>query len=318
VAEANRHNGLAPTPNAWTIAKMTPPNADLSRSAILQLGKAAVVWWSPLSGQENVGDFLSFYFVNRLFKAARVDADVYRLVGSVITATRIQKDVASIAGRSDARIAFWGCGCREDEALPPDALAHASFHGVRGPLTRRVLGLSPDTPLGDPGLLLPLLHVPGASERTRNRTIFVPHILDVLRTPQEMLQQCSEADLLVSPIVENTLPAVEQFIDDICSADFVMAGSLHAAIIACAYGVPFSYFDTGYIDQPFKWRDFSASIGTGTYFPRTRGDAETVYRQFLNGRIRRPPLAPLLQAAPLEPRDGILERARGHAWPEAA
>lgn len=297
---------------------MTPPNADLGRSAILQLGKTAVVWWSPLDGRENVGDFLSFYFINRLFKAARIPADVYRLVGSVITATRIRKDVELIARRKNARVAFWGCGCRDDEALPSDILAHASFHGVRGPLTRRVLGLPPDTPLGDPGLLLPLLYTPAASERAHNRTIFVPHILDVLNKPEETLLQGSGADLLVSPIVENTLVAVERFIDDICSANFVLAGSLHAAIIACAYGVPFSYFDTGYIDQPFKWRDFSASIDTGTHFPRTRGDAEAVYHQFLKGRIRRPPLAPLLQAAPLEPRDDVLARARTHAWPETA
>ncbi len=297
---------------------MMPPNADLSRSAILQLGRTAVVWWSPLQGQENVGDFLSFYFVNRLFRAARIQADVYRLVGSVITATRIRKDVEHIARRNDARVAFWGCGCRDDEALPSDILAHASFHGVRGPLTRRVLGLPPDTPLGDPGLLLPLLYTPAVSERSRNRTIFVPHILDVLNKPQETLLQGSGADSLVSPIVENTPAAVERFIDDICSANFVLAGSLHAAIIACAYGVPFSFFDSGYIDQPFKWRDFSASIDTGTHFPRTRGDAEAVHDRFLKGRIRRPPLAPLLQAAPLEPRDDILARALTHAWPEAA
>jgi len=296
---------------------MAPPGTDPGDSAILQLGKAAVVWWSPLSGQENVGDFLSFYFINRLFTATRVNADVYRLVGSVITGSRIRRDVESIARKSDARIAFWGCGCRDVEAVPPALKAHASFHGVRGPLTRVVLGLPPDTPLGDPGLLLPLLHVPRTSDRSRNKTIFVPHIRDVLNRPKEALLQGSGAELLVSPVIDNTLDAVERFIDDICSADFVIAGSLHAAIIACAYGVPFSYFDTGYVDQPFKWRDFSASIGTGTYFPRTRQDAEAVYRHFLKGRIRRPPLAPLLMAAPLRPRDEIVELARMHAWPEA-
>ena len=40
---------------------MAPPGTDLGRSAILQFGKVAIVWWSPLSGKENVGDFLSFY-----------------------------------------------------------------------------------------------------------------------------------------------------------------------------------------------------------------------------------------------------------------
>jgi hypothetical protein len=31
-----------------------------------------------------------------------------------------------------------------------------------------------------------------------------------------------------------------------------LAGALHGAIIACAYRVPFAYYDSGKIDLPFK------------------------------------------------------------------
>jgi hypothetical protein len=292
---------------------MTKMQADLQRSAMLRVGRGTAVWWSPIDGKENVGDYLSFYFLNRLFEGIQTEADVYRLIGSVIAPGMITSDVETVARKADARILFWGCGCRDDSGLPPALRAHAAFHGVRGPLTRDVLRLSPDTPLGDPALVLPLLHSPRLSERTRNKTIFVPHIRDMLDQPHDRLLQGAGADLLVSPIIDSNLDAVERFIDDICSASFVMAGSLHGAIIACAYGIPFSFFDTGYVDQPFKWRDFSASIDVGAHFPRTRRDSEIVYEHFLEGRMRRPPLAPLLKAAPMVVRGDVMARAEAQA-----
>lgn len=288
--------------------------ADAQRSAMLRLGNATAIWWSPIEGKENIGDYLTLYFINRLFEGVRVKADVYRLVGSVIAPHVIASDVETVAKKSDASISFWGCGCRDDRKLPDALLRHVSFHGVRGPLTRDVLQLPSETPLGDPALLLPLLYAPRRVPRTANRTIFAPHIRDVLFDAEDSLLRRAQADVLVSPVIDSSLDAVERFIDEVCSASFVMAGSLHAAIIACAYGIPFSFFDTGYVDQPFKWRDFSASVGVGTYFPTTRDDAERVHRQFLAGRISRPPLAPLLRAAPMVPRADIVAKAEAHVW----
>ena len=40
----------------------------------------------------------------------------------------------------------------------------------------------------------------------------------------------------------------------IVAAEFVLAGALHAAVVACAYDVPFAYYDSGDIDLPFKCR----------------------------------------------------------------
>lgn len=293
---------------------IAPYKADPQRSGMLRLGGSAVTWWSPIEGKENIGDYLTFYFINKLFEGIRVEADVYRLIGSVIAPHVIARDVAAAAKVRDARIAFWGCGCREDRRLPDELLRHASFMAVRGPLSRDVLNLPGETPLGDPALLLPLLYSPRPSALSANRTIFVPHIRDILDHTEERLLGLSQADAIVSPVIDSRLDAVERFIDDVCSARFIIAGSLHAAIIACAYGIPFAFFDTGYVDQPFKWRDFSASIGVGTYFPTNRSDAERVHAHFLEGRIRRPPLGPLLRAAPMRPRAGIMAKAEAHHW----
>jgi hypothetical protein len=292
-----------------------PTKANALRSASLRVGRGHAVWWSPIPGKENVGDYLTFYFISKLFEAVRAEADVYRLIGSVISANVITTDIGTVARKSDARIAFWGCGCRDDSEIPQPLRQHAEFLSVRGPLTRDVLRLPEQIALGDPAFVLPLVYSPRPSLRSENRTIFIPHIRDVLHEAEGALLRVSEADLLVSPVIDSAIDAVERFIDDVCSAKFVMAGSLHGAIIACAYGIPFSFFDTGYVDQPFKWRDFSASIGTGTYFPRTRRDAEDVYQRLLAGRMRRPPLAPLLRAAPMVPRAAIMARADAHAWP---
>lgn len=293
---------------------MTPQKADAQRSAMLRIGNGVVIWWSPIDGRENVGDYLTFYFLNRLFSGVRLEADVYRLVGSVIAPGVIASDVETVARKSDAQIAFWACGCREDRELPKALLQHAHFFGVRGPLTRDLLRLPADTPLGDPALLLPLVHAPRPSASIKGKTIFIPHIRDMLGETPARLLALSQADMLVSPIVDSSLAAVEQFIDEVCSADFVIAGSLHAAIIACAYGVPFSFFDTGYVDQPFKWRDFAASVDIGTHFPRSRRDAELVYQNFIEGRVKRPPLAPLLGCAPMLPQPALVARAAAHAW----
>jgi len=67
------------------------------------------------------------------------------------------------------------------------------------------------------------------------------------------------ADALFSPVVEEKQDIVD-LIEKISGARFVLAGSLHAAIIAHAYRVPFALLDAGYINCPPKWEDWLASI----------------------------------------------------------
>jgi hypothetical protein len=38
---------------------------------------------------------------------------------------------------------------------------------------------------------------------------------------------------------------------------FVLTGSLHGAILAQAYGVPWAAYDDGYVDVPEKWYDWA-------------------------------------------------------------
>jgi hypothetical protein len=66
----------------------------------------------------------------------QVEADVYRLVGSVIETTYILSDLRHIVGLQSGHIAYWCCGKRTTVPLEPKVQAMCSFFGARGPLTR--------------------------------------------------------------------------------------------------------------------------------------------------------------------------------------
>ena len=114
------------------------------------------------------------------------------------------------------------------------------------------------------------------------------------------------------------LPHLREIIRLIAGADFVLSGSLHAAIAACAYGVPFAFFDSGHVDVPFKWDDFAASIGILPLFARTLAEGRAIYGDVLAATCRPPALSPLLHAAPFQVLPDMLLRALVHdGWCDA-
>jgi len=202
------------------------------------------------------------------------------------------------------------CGQRDEKIIDRRLRTRCHFHGVRGPLTRNRLELPADTVIGDPALLLPLLHEPQLLPNLAGRTICVPHFHD--RASDERILEQSGADLLLRPTLPPSLDALLKMIDMICSADFVLAGALHAAIIACAYHKPFAYFIENYVDLPFKWLDFSASVNIPTLFARNIPEAKRAWSTLLAPTLHRPPLAPILSTFPGPLQPGLLEQAA--AW----
>jgi len=269
-----------------------------------------LIWW--LQGQEcqNFGDYLTEFLWNNLAEEMRVPGDGYRLIGSAIDEAIIDRDLRGLGKWERGRIVFWCCGLRDGKPLGPEFVARSVFCGVRGPLTRDALNLPPSTPFGDPALLLPLLHEPIPHERTNGKTVCLPHFLD--ENSEGRLLEMTGADVIVRPSVANSPEALTEILDEISSADFVLAGSLHAAIAACAYGVPFCYFDSGYVDLPFKWRDFSASVNIGTSFVDNVAEGRKIYETTIRPRLHRPLLFPILAAAPFRVRPPQLLRAALH------
>jgi hypothetical protein len=119
----------------------------------------------------------------------------------------------------------------------------------------------------------------------------------------EQLERQAGGARVVRPTV-TSFAALEELFKSISAADFILCGSLHAAIVACAYKRPFAFWDTGHVDVPFKWRDFAASIGIQASFASDLKSGRQVY-ETVRGRIVTPKLTPLLGCCPFAVRPEV-------------
>ncbi|WP_246731609.1 polysaccharide pyruvyl transferase family protein [Methylocapsa sp. S129] len=258
---------------------------------------------------QNFGDYLSEFFLRALLTVPIYPAEAYHLIGSTIAEKKIRRDFGDLRIASgEGQVAFWGCGTRGDEPLSCWALEHAKFFGVRGPRTREVLGLPDNTVLGDPGLLVPLIHPKPA--KGHGRTLCITHFHES-RTPDDIKQQTG-VDAVISAAIPGNLTALRVLIDQIAEADFVLSGALHGAVLACAYEVPFSYFDSGYIDVPFKWADFASSIGVPALFAQTLKEGRAIFADTFVSNYKPLPLTRILAAAPFGVRHAMILKALNH------
>jgi hypothetical protein len=268
------------------------------------LSDPRIWYWTRGEAVVNFGDALAEVFAARLFVEPRVNADVYHTVGSVICHHLIEARRHEKALPIPLRIAYWACGARTEESIWPQSREACLFHGVRGPLSRDVLDLPADTPMGDPGFLLPLLVPPPASRS--GASLLVPHYYDGPRA--EELRRQAGADAVVLATTEPTLAAIDALVQRIAAADFVLAGSLHSAVVAAAYDTPFAFLDCDHIDLPFKWRDLAASLDIPPIFARTVEEGRALYAG-VKDRIRKPALAPLLAVCPYTVRSSLFAAA---------
>jgi pyruvyltransferase len=142
----------------------------------------------------------------------------------------------------------WGAGCIDETPRPVPA--EFTVLAVRGPLSARLLGRRVDV-FGDPALLMPLIY---PSERDSNSPVIgcVPHYAE--RAEPEWTVMSGEPN---HRVVDVCLPWRE-FIDGICACRRIVTSSLHAYILAEAYGVPVSWLPAGdkVIGGGFKFRDY--------------------------------------------------------------
>ena len=126
------------------------------------------------------------------------------------------------------------------------------IYAVRGPLTAGVLGCRHSVPFGDPAVLIPLIEpAPITPDR---KIVFVPHwetmYLCDWRKPCEeigceLVNPCSDALTVIRAIA---------------GARHVIAESLHAAIIADAFRVPWTPVVCTHTNS-FKWNDWLSPLG---------------------------------------------------------
>ena len=139
-------------------------------------------------------------------------------------------------------------------ALPDVSDGSWDIRAVRGPLTAEALGLPAERAVADPAVLLPPL--PRFADIVHEGgTIFVPHHDSAHTCDWETV--CSRLGIgFVSPTGD-----AEAVIRRIAGAERVIAESMHAAIIADAFGVPWQGVSLSASFNGRKWLDWSRSLG---------------------------------------------------------
>jgi succinoglycan biosynthesis protein ExoV len=129
------------------------------------------------------------------------------------------------------------------------------FHCVRGPLSARLLELDPEKALTDGAILTPL--VPGFPRSRMQGTgvAVIPHYQTLAFPGWDKVSQ-QTGFTLVDPR-DSPLSVVQQIV----STKLVLTESLHGAIMADTYGVPWLAFATSRNFSMSKWVDWTASVG---------------------------------------------------------
>jgi succinoglycan biosynthesis protein ExoV len=139
--------------------------------------------------------------------------------------------------------------------LPTFPLDHVDFAFVRGPKTAREFRLPAETAIADPAILVS--RIPSVSEPLgdRSSTVFIPHC-GTDRLPLDWQRLCEAAGMVhVSPRDES-----RSVIRRIAGAQRVITESLHGAIVAEAFRVPWTPIAINPAFGVFKWQDWAASM----------------------------------------------------------
>lgn len=200
----------------------------------------------------------------------------------------------NLSNHPDATIMGSGVGYGHVEPL---ADPQVEIGWVRGPRSARALGLSEDMAIADPAILTPRFTPPSEGKR---RAVFVPHATTA-RLALDWDGLCGRAGLdYLSPKGESR--AVIAVIRD---AEFVVAESMHAAIIADAFRVPWTPVAVSNQFNHFKWGDWMDSLGLDSQAPipdpLALPKAAHAWLKSLRARLRPAPRAAAPSATPAEP-----------------
>jgi succinoglycan biosynthesis protein ExoV len=257
-------------------------------------------YWSEQREHVNFGDYISLFLYNKLIDRLAEREEILLLgVGSILHAPLLNKVLNT---RPDlAEMHVWGSGARGPHGPALSSLESrmlTRIYGVRGSYTAQALQCSPELAIGDPGFLLPWL-IQARSSKAKSGTTFVPHLSQCKHAPRsEALLAESRCDRVLPPLIDPTPAALESFVADLCSSSFILTNSLHGAILAQAYGIPYSYGTVGdYLNCPFKWKDHSSTIGADCLFAANLEQGEKLYRENFS-RALTPDAARILHALP--------------------
>ena len=217
-------------------------------------------WWKA---EPNFGDALSplilLHMAGREVKHASPKAAEVFAIGSLMQVVKRNYDEANPA----LRPVIWGTGLLHTiQAI--GFIQHIDVALLRGPVTAAILGVDHNR-FGDPGLLVHEA-LPFKGTRT-DRIGIVPHHT-LLAEPELLALVASDPKyMLIDPRKDPTTVCHE-----IASCAHVYASSLHALIVADAYGVSNTWLAPKGQSR-LKYLDYAASVGrTDMKAPTTFAD----------------------------------------------
>lgn len=234
------------------------------------------------AAEGNFGDDMNAWFWDAVLPGWRdwpADATLMG-IGTVLTAENLPAGRRLVVGSGT------GYG------TPPDLAPAADWdiRAVRGPRTAARLGLDPALGLGDPAILLPRL-AQFADIPRGNDTVFVPHYKTVALCDWPAL--CAGLGI----VYQSPSDPAETVIRRLAGAGQVIAESMHAAIVADAFGTPWRVVRIARAFNDFKWGDWAESLGAAPldiyrFFPLLRRAQDAYLALRRAGRPRGPAPAP--------------------------
>ncbi len=195
----------------------------------------------------NFGDHMNSWLWPRLIPELIEEQSQDVLVG---IGSLIKSDLGKVPGR---KIIF-GTGSGYGPMPVPEEVADWRIYCVRGPLTARLLKLPPEKAVVDAAWLVDKLPDLRYQPGPREGSVFVPHwTTDVYANWR---QPCADAGIrYISPFLDGTT-----VLNAIAGAKLAIVESLHGAIMADYYRVPWIPVATDGRVLEYKWLDFCMSL----------------------------------------------------------
>ncbi len=198
------------------------------------------------NGRENVGDYISCVIFDWILEKNHLIAKEGKRA-HLFT-------VGSILGISRADGVVWGSGVisayKIRNVIKRSNYIKYDIRALRGPITRDICFAAGydcrDVPLGDPGVLLPLIVEKKKTDK-KYRYCLINHYVNEEHT------KITEADGITISAGTNDY---RSFVDRICESEIVISSSLHGIILAEAYGVPAIWLLENMEGKTLKYYDY--------------------------------------------------------------
>lgn len=215
------------------------------------------LWYAQtLNFGEHIGshilNYLNISWVN--YYASNEPSECILIIGSELNKRHIE--YLFNKRKNINRIIVWGQGRTDGEYFDCKKNNNIDICLVRGSVTRDFLNLPSETPIGDPGFVLPKIYP--IKKNTTDRVLYMPHFNNKGRL-EEKKQHLKYTEYMDIFIDKNKFVST---LETIVNSEFVITSSLHVSITCLAYKVPFMIYvdDKEELNRPEKWRDVFEDI----------------------------------------------------------